>query len=262
MKHARNTLILLAALMCALPALAASPGNDGQFADESLRYKVMFKWGMVNKQAGSAQLNIRNQGAGYKAWLTAASASWADAIYRVRDTLVAKIQKEPFRPLLYQKMSHEGSEYKRDEVRYTYHADGSVTGSTRRVKWDDGELKANQKLTLEAKGTTVDMLTVFYYMRTIDYPRMKPGQVLTMNIFSGKRKELLTIKYVGTQNVSYDGKTYPCFYITFTFTEHGKKDSSDPMYAWISRDASRIPIKLEGKLPVGKVQCLYTGRAK
>ena len=31
------------------------------------------------------------------------------------------------------------------------------------------------------------------------------------------------------------------------------------MDAWISADARRIPIKLEGKLPVGKVHCLYDG---
>ena len=31
------------------------------------------------------------------------------------------------------------------------------------------------------------------------------------------------------------------------------------MDAWISTDAQRIPLKLEGTLPVGKVQCFYTG---
>ncbi len=31
------------------------------------------------------------------------------------------------------------------------------------------------------------------------------------------------------------------------------------MDAWISTSHDRIPVKLEGKLPVGKVRCFYTG---
>ena len=75
----------------------------------------------------------------------------------------------------------------------------------------------------------------------------------------GKRKELLTIKYHGTQNVKVNGKNIPCYHITFMFTSDGRTKTSDDMSAWIATD-SRIPLKLEGKLKVGKVQCFYTGR--
>ncbi len=40
----------------------------------------------------------------------------------------------------------------------------------------------------------------------------------------------------------------------------GGKKTSDDMDAWISADARRIPVRLEGKLPVGKVHCVYTGQ--
>ena len=33
----------------------------------------------------------------------------------------------------------------------------------------------------------------------------------------------------------------------------------DDMEAWISADKRRIPLRLEGKLPVGKVHCIFTG---
>ncbi len=33
--------------------------------------------------------------------------------------------------------------------------------------------------------------------------------------------------------------------------------TSDDMEAWIAAGSSRIPLKLEGKLPVGKVHCIY-----
>lgn len=59
-------------------AIAPAIGANVEFKNESINYKVMFKWGMVNKQAGHATLSIRNNGSQYITKLTAASESWAD----------------------------------------------------------------------------------------------------------------------------------------------------------------------------------------
>jgi hypothetical protein len=96
-------------------------------------------------------------------------------------------------------------------------------------------------------------------MRTLKFETFKTGHVLTLNIYSGKRKELLTIKYLGTETVKYDNKSYKCYHISFTFTSDGKTKTSDDMDAWITTDSRRIPVKMEGQLKVGKVRCFYTG---
>jgi len=128
------------------------------------------------------------------------------------------------------------------------------------IKRDEDESKGTKKEhIISATGAAVDMLSVYYYMRAINYNDMKKGQVMKLNIFSGKRKELLTIKYHSTETVTYDNKSYNCYHISFTFTSDGNKKTSDDMDAWISTDTRRIRVKLEGTLPVGKVQCFYTG---
>lgn len=231
------------------------------FNDEKLHYKVMYKWGFVNKQAGTATLSIRNQDSQYITRLVAKSEPWADKFYMVRDTLNGVIQKNGFLPLYYEKKAHEGNTFKHDIVKYS-RSGNIVYGECTRIKRDKDEKDGYKKeQRLSATGTTVDILSVFYYMRAIDYNKMKPGQVLKMSIFSGKRKELLTIKYMGTENVAYDNKNYNCFHINFTFTstEGGKKTSED-MDAWLSTEINRTPIKLEGTLTIGKVQCFYTGK--
>ena len=93
-------------------------------------------------------------------------------------------------------------------------------------------------------------------MRSIDYGNWKVGESETITIFSGKRKEALTIKCHGIDDVKVDKKTFRCYHITFIFTSDGGKKTSDDMDAWISADVRRIPIKIEGKLPVGKVRCV------
>ena len=229
------------------------------FSDETIHYKVMYKWGLVNKKAGTASLTIKNVGDNYETQLVAKSEPWADQLYMVRDTLNGRIQKEGFLPLFYEKLAHEGGEFKHDIVDYSRNGDTVIGYCTRISRKDENKPGTKKEHVISATDTTVDMLSVYYYMRSLDYANMKNGQVTTLNIFSGKQKELLTITYHGTETITYDKKSHDCYHISFTFTSDGNKKTSDDMNAWISIDTRRIPLKLEGSLPVGKVQCFYTG---
>lgn len=225
---------------------------------ETLHYKVIYKWGLINKVAGSATLTLRpRHDGGFTTTLTAASAPWADKFYMVRDTLRGHLSPGEWKPVFYEKIAWEGDEHKHDKVTY-FRSGDNVTASCVRMVWDKkGKLKIDEKRELEATGTTVDMLTSFFYMRSLPYQDWKPGMSVSVNLFSGKQKETLTIKYHGLESVDIDGVSRECFHITFIFTSKGGKKSSDDMDAWISADSNRIPLKLEGKLPVGKVHCLY-----
>jgi hypothetical protein len=249
----KTALIAFIALLCSLSVSA-----DKTFSNETVKYKVMFKWGLINKQAGNVSISLHNHGANYNAKLVAASAPWADKVYKVRDTLTSTIIKDSMRPVVYNKIAHEGDDDKHDIVKFSY-SGATVTGDCYRYKKSKGVVKADEKKVVTATGTTLDMLTTYYYMRQLPFESWSSGYVLTTNIFSGKRKELLTIKYVGTETIKVDDKSYHCYHVRFLFTSDGRKKTSDDMDAWISSDSNRIPIKLEGKLPVGKVQCFYTG---
>lgn len=250
--------VVIFAILC---IFVLSVGKIAAFNNESLQYKVMYKWGLVNKQAGTATLSLKRAGDNYNMLLTAASDPWADKVYKVRDTLVGVMDVANLNPLLYKKMSHEGSERKHDEVHYTINGN-SVTGKCIRKKWGkNGKISVNQQQILTAEGKTLDMLSAFYYMRSLSYASMKPGTVKKVNLFSGKRKETLTITYKGVETIELDGKTYKTYHITFRFFDptKAKKQTDAPMDAWLSADARCIPLMLEGKLKIGKVQCFYTG---
>jgi hypothetical protein len=252
------TKLYLMALTVALTALTASAKVQ---TNESLNYRVMYKWGLVQKQAGHVNLATRpGDNGSFRSLLTAASEKWADGLYKVRDTLRGTIDVETYEPSFYEKISHEGGKYKRDVITYS-RTGKKVVGTCRRTRQkSDKEQPTTTSLTLEADGLTLDMLSAFYYMRGIDYPKMKQDQSVAMTVFSGKRKEKLTITYHGRQTLKINDKSYSAYYITFRFTGDGGKKTSDDMHAWISTDADRIPLKLEGSLAVGKVQCFFTGR--
>ncbi|MDE6692477.1 MAG: DUF3108 domain-containing protein [Muribaculaceae bacterium] len=243
----RNIYILMLVLL-PLSVVAAT------FADETLRYRVEYKWGLVEKTAGYVSIQLTGKPDRYHSRLTAATAKWADKFYKVRDTLSCEVMKSGYRPVFYEKNSHEGGDDKHDYVKYSYRGN-TVTGDCTRRKWTNGKLERDEKRVLEAEGVTVDMLSAFYYMRSLPYTTWKVGQKHVVNIFSGKRKELLTIIYRGVEKVTYDHRTYDCYHISFTFTSDGKKKTSDDMEAWIDTSGSHIPVRLEGKLPIGKVRC-------
>ncbi len=223
---------------------------------ETLQYRVMFKWGLINKKAGSATLSLDNDKRTYIAQLAAKSEPWADKIFRVRDTLNGRMTYSDFTPLFYEKIAHEGNEHKHDVVTYDYSKYPQVLADCTRKVYKKGILKIDDKRQLTAQERAVDMLTSFYFMRTLPYETWQPGHVESIDIFSGKRKELLSIIYSGIVDIDINGEERKAYRITFKFTSDGGKKTSDDMEAWISADAKRIPLRLEGKLPVGKVHCI------
>lgn len=243
-------------LIAIVPNAGAS--NPVSLLDETLTYDVIYKWGFINKVAGYATMSLRNDGNLYRASVFAENAPWANSIYMLRDTLYTTMTKEGYYPVSYTYIAHENGKYKKDVL--TFHRDGNTftADAVRYKRKVEGEPLTSSTIHLEAQGMTVDMLSSFFYLRTLDFPNMKKGQSVTVNIFSGSKKEKLKITYMGTQNVSLNGRSFPSYYINFTFTRRGV-ESSAPISGWISTDGQRIPLKVEGKLPVGKVRALYTG---
>lgn len=245
-------LLLTLFLLISLVAGAKNPAPHG----ESLNYRVMYKWGLVNKKAGTVNMKVRyGSNDTFTALLTARTEKWADNFYMVRDTLLGNMSLSTCEPTLYEKITHEGGEFKHDKI--TYKRSGGVTSGhcVRRKQKKAGKPITTAELDLEATGLTLDMLSAFYYMRSIKYESMATGKSVKLTVFSGKRKETLTITYHGSTTVEIDKKKHPAYYITFKFTGDGGKKTSDDMHAWISTGADRVPLKLEGNLPVGKVQC-------
>lgn len=245
-------------IMVMLSVMAVTGLSAAQLPDETLHYRVLYKWGPVNKTAGRATLRLKGTTDKYYATLVARTEPWADKIYHLRDTLRSTMHKSNLVPIRYDKIAHEDGKFSHDIVKFTRSGNTFTGNCTRYRRKAPGSALTTSKTNLSAQGMTVDMLSVFYYIRTIDFQSLPKGNTRRINIFSGKKKETLTIVYHGTQSVSVGGKNCQAYLVTFTFTTGGKK-SSEPIKSWVSADSRRIPLKLEGTLPIGKVVCELTG---
>ena len=245
MKRLLTTVLLLLALV------AAQQVQARDFSNEKLNYEIVYHWGPIWKHAADATLTIRKTSDGYFSQLMGKTRSWADDVYPVRDTLKCTMDAK-LRPLRYEKVTHEKDYYARDVIKFSYNYSHTSAHCTRYRK------SGTTTIDLSAKTQAYDMVSVFYMLRNLDYDELSRNKNYTTVIFSGKQKEYLTINYKGVETIKMrDGTKRKAHRIDFKFTQEGGKKSSDNLSAWMSTDASRIPLLLVGKLPVGEVKCYY-----
>lgn len=248
------SLLIFAASACAVRAQSAAP-----LVNESLHYDVIYKWGFINKVAGYATMTLNADGPDYyRATVTARNAPWANAIYTLRDTLYTVMNRANYFPLSYTYIAHEAGKYKKDVLKFSRQGNEVAVRAVRYRRPSPSAPLTSSTVEFEGSGTAVDMLSSFYYLRTLNFPSMRPGQTVTANIFSGSNVEKLTIIYKGEQQLAVGGVNYSTYCVTFTFTRRGVQ-SSAPITGWITADARRIPVQIEGQLPVGKVRAVFTG---
>lgn len=254
----RKTILAVAvALMASLLPLAATAAT--RFKDEKLHYVISYKWGLIHKDAGDASLSLRRNGANYDLMLAAKTKPWADKVYMVRDTLLGVVRVNDLRPVSYTKIMHEKDRHARDEISYS--VSGGITGGVaRRYRSKDGKTSVTEK-TLSATGPVYDMLSVFYYLRQLDYSQLDKNRLYTATVFSGDQKETVKIRSLGIEKIKLKDKTErEAYHIRFNFTRKGGRKSSDDIDTWISTESSHIPLYLVGKLPVGEVRAYFTGK--
>lgn len=255
----RKVRLLTAALLVMVLIISIPAGHAASitFPNETLHYTIAYKWGMIHKETGEATLKLRNSGSRYDISLTARTRPWADKIFKVRDTLRSSMDRAQLRPLSYSKISHEGGKYGRDDIKYTYMR-GQTYGHATRTRVKKGKT-TQSKIMLSASESAFDMLSIFYYLRTLDYAHLRKGDIHKTVVFSGKKKEILSIQLIGIEKVSVKNrKNIPSYHVRFRFTSENGRKSSDDMDTWISADTSRIPLRLEGNLPIGKIKCYLT----
>lgn len=225
------------------------------FNNEVLHYVISYKWGLIQKDAGEATLSLKSTNDAYNIVLSAKTKPWADKIFKVRDTLKSTIRKHDFRPLYYTKISHEGDKYGQDKIKYSYLGNTTFADCSR-IRLKDGRL-TETKISLSSTKKSYDMLSIFYYLRLINFDKLNSNTSIKSTIFSGKRVETITIKNIGIETITLRDKSkHKAYHIRFNFTTQGGKKSSNDMDTWISING-KIPLQLEGDLPIGKIKCYY-----
>lgn len=100
-----------------------------------------------------------------------------------------------------------------------------------------------------------DITSSFYYFRSIDYSKLKEGDMIVMQTYFGDELFAFKIRYRGRETVKTSLGKFPCYKFA-PVTEVGRAFATeDDMFIWMSSDVNHVPIRAKLNLRVGSIKC-------
>lgn len=226
-------------LCCVQLSISQKAENQKAFTvGEKLLFNVNF--GIIT--AGYAEMSIPKfdtvlGNTTYKVQFNVRSTPTFDFFFEVRDRYETYLDSAGIFPWRFEQHIKEGT-FKKD---YTAVFDQK----NHKAKTDEAEFDIPEYVH--------DIMSAFYYARTIDYSKFKIGQrVHLQNFFKGKTNPL-DIKYLGKQKINVDAGTFNCIIVEPMVKEGGLFKSEGRILIWLSDDERKIPVKVNTKVIIGSI---------
>lgn len=215
--------------------------NNAFQTGEKLRYRITY--GFVD--AGEAVLEVKSttkKGAGTREMLhvvgTGRTLGGFNAVYKVNDTYESYIDKKGIFPWQFVRRVDEGG-YKISQD-YAFKQD--------KLKVHNGTKEFAIPVGIQ------DMISSFYYARTLNFKNAKKGDVFEFKCFMDDKIWPLKVKYVGDEVISIRKGKFKCKkFVPVVQTGRYFKSENDVNF-WVTDDENRIPILIKAKIPVGTVK--------
>jgi hypothetical protein len=246
-------ILLLLGLFLSFSSLRSEeiPFKEG----EILKYDIDFKWGLVMMKAGTANYTIREgsyeNNPTYKVTLDFKTTSFFDGIFKIRDTLFSHINRVDLEPLYHIRKINEGKSRYWEEVFVKTHSENYTEA---RVKRENRET-VKFDTTIVSQNAGYDMLSIFSFARTLDYPQLTQGETFHISSFIGKNKVNITVHFMGQTVIEKsDFVKYKAYRLRIDIGDDAFNESKNAMEMWISDDNNHIPLKIKAKLKIGAAE--------
>ncbi|MFN2424530.1 MAG: DUF3108 domain-containing protein [Cryomorphaceae bacterium] len=210
-------------------------------AGEYLRFRLAY--GLVD--AGEAELTIHSSPKKYKGreayhivgkGRTLGAFNW---FYKVDDTYETYLDKKGTFPWEFVRDIREGGYTKFQN--YKFHQDRAA------VSTHKGD-------TFGTLAFAQDMLSSFYFARTLDFTNVRVGDVFTIPTFVDEENYPLKIKFIGRETLKTRTGKYRCLKFVPVLQEGRVFEDEDDMTVWITDDANKIPVLAKAKVLVGSIK--------
>jgi hypothetical protein len=247
----KRIFLLSGLFLCIFSAYAEDPPfKEG----EILKYNIHFKWGLVMMKAGTANYFIQGSSyennSTYKTTLDFKTSSFFDGIFKIRDTLFSQINTD-LEPLYHIRKINEGKTHFWEEVFVMAHGANYTKARVRKQNMETVKFDT----TLVSDNAGYDMLSLFVFARTLDYPKLTENQTFRISSFVGPEKVNITVYFKGQavleKNEFVKYKTYR---LAIDIGDTAFNESKNAMEIWVSDDKNHIPLKLKAKLRIGAAE--------
>ncbi len=166
-----------------------------------------------------------------------------DSFFKVRDLYESYVNPSNLKPSMYKRNVFEGGYTKTEK--YIFNPDGKTVNSTSRRKTNPEVKKSFNK-----SVTSVDVVTLVYKIRTVDFSKLKPGQSTSYIVVFDEKEYPVSIKLMGKETVSAGNLGKKECYKLSIGAKTNKLKGNDNNVIWLSTD-KKIPCKVKFSIPVG-----------
>lgn len=243
-----STLILVFGIGNAQSGFTEMPFERG----EVLKYRVHY--GFIN--AGEAIINIDdkfhrvNNRDCYRVNVFGQTTGVFDWTLRVRDTWRTYMDRNSLMTQKFFRHIEEGNYYTEETSVFLRDKNKVKVLETKR----EGQVKKDK--TYNINNLTHDIVSGFYYMRTINFNDMKPGDFIPMNAFYEDSTYNAEIKYLGKEVIRTKfGKKSSHVFTPVLPQNEFFENNENSILVYFSDDKNQIPLKIKAELFIGAVEC-------
>lgn len=239
-RYIKKASLLLMILAAATVAKAQPMKSEKPFlVGEKLEYLMHYGW----IDGGEASLLLTDTtylgSSVLHAYIKAETAGIAQKLYNLLNIYESWFDPNNYLPVRAKVHKREGPKYKyADDISYNH---------------EQNYVISNKKGKVKVAENCLDVVSAFYFIRQIDFNKMKKGQTLELPTFFLGDPYNLKVVYMGTETVSIELGNFLCHKL-MPVTSGSSFEADDSMTIFITDDTNGIPVQIKMDLWVGSLK--------
>lgn len=214
--------------------------NQAFKTSEVLEYRVHY--GFLS--AGEAKLEVMPElkpmgnRTCYHVVGTGKSVGAFDWFFKVRDNYESYIDTQSLAPWLFIRNVNEGGYKINQQVVFNQYQ----------------KTAASQKKTITVPENVQDLVSAFYYARTLDYSKAKEGDTFSFQAYLDDEAFPMSLKFVGRETIKTGLGKFKCLKFHPQLLEGRVFKDKDDMTIWVTDDVNKVVIRAEAEILVGSIK--------
>ena len=208
---------------------------------EELKYRIHYgiiDGGLATIKVESSAKKVGGRNAYHVIGKGETSAAWS-LFYKIRDRYETYIDEQTLCPLMFIRRVDEGGYKINQDLIFDqeYHV-----------------INSNGKQFTNMPPYIQDMLSAFYFARTLNYSNEKPGKIDSVITFVDNEVWSLKIKFVRYDTLDSDVGKIRCMLFEPMVQKGRIFKKSEDLTVWISDDKNHIPLRAKANILVGSIK--------
>lgn len=158
--------------------------------------------------------------------------------FKVRDRYESVVDKEALLPWLFIRRVNEGGYIINQNVSFNHFTDSAKS----------------EKATISIPDNTQDLISSFYYARTIDFTNAVVGDTFHITGYLDDAIFPMNLKFIGREIVESKKGKFRCLKLRPMLQEGRVFKDEEDMTIWISDDKNKIPVRVQTNILIGSIK--------